>query len=95
LGEYGAGQSHKQTLLAAEPVEKGLRFSPREALAAVKSIGVAELDLNGEKKVLVSSPKPHARGVLGGLGITPPKAGLNQEHESDRHSAMGEGARTS
>jgi len=53
--------------------EKGVRFSPREALAAVKSIGVAELDLNGEKQVLASGPKPHARRVLAALGISDPQ----------------------
>ena len=31
--------------------EKAVSFSPKEALAAVKSIEVAELDLNGEKQV--------------------------------------------
>lgn len=53
--------------------EKGVLFSPREALAAVKSIGVAELNLNGENHVLVSTPKPHARRVLTALGITDPQ----------------------
>jgi len=48
-------------------------FSAKEALAAVKSIGIVELDLNGEKQVLVSGPKPHARRVLAALGISDPQ----------------------
>jgi len=53
--------------------EKDVPFSAKEALAAVKSTGVAELDLNGEKQVLVSGPKPHARRVLAALGISDPQ----------------------
>jgi hypothetical protein len=50
--------------------EKGIPLSPREALAAVKSLGIVELDLNGNKQLLVSSPKRDARRVLAALGIT-------------------------
>ncbi len=50
--------------------EKGVPFSPQEAIAAVKSIGVADLDLKGKREVLVSRPKPHARQVLTALAIT-------------------------
>ena len=50
--------------------EKEIPLSPREAIAALKSLGIAELDLNGTKQVLVSSPKRDARRVLGALGIT-------------------------
>jgi len=50
--------------------EKGVPLGAREALAAVKSLGMAELDLNGNKQLLVSSPKRDARRVLAALGIT-------------------------
>jgi transposase len=50
--------------------EKRVPLSPSAAIAAVKSIGVAELDLKGHKEVLVSRPKPHATQVLTALGIT-------------------------
>jgi transposase len=50
--------------------EKRVPLSPSDAIAAVKSIGVAELDLKGRKELLVSRPKPHARQVLTALGIT-------------------------
>ena len=71
--------------------EKGLPFSPKEALAAAKSIGVAELDLNGEKQVLVSTPKPHARRVLAALRITDPQPPrLNQEKHTIRSEEKGD-----
>ncbi|TLM99495.1 hypothetical protein FDZ71_15755 [bacterium] len=52
--------------------QKRVPLSPNAALAAVKSIGVAELDLKGHKEVLVSRLKPHATQVLTALGITNP-----------------------
>jgi len=50
--------------------QKKVLLSPREALAAVKSIGIAQLDLQGHQELLVSRPKPDARQVLTALGIT-------------------------
>jgi len=63
--------------------EKRVPLSPSAAIAAVKSIGVAELDLKGHKEVLVSRPKPHAREVLTALGITnlqPPGSERHNKH---------------
>lgn len=50
--------------------EKRVPLSPGAAIAAVQSIGVAELDLKGHQEVLVSRPNPHATQVLAALGIT-------------------------
>lgn len=63
--------------------EKRVPLSADAAIAAVKSIGVAELDLKGRKEVLVSRPKPHARQVLTALGITdlrPPGSTRDKKH---------------
>jgi len=46
-----------------------LPFSPRDALQAVKSLGISVLDLNGRQDVLVSGAKRDARRVLNALGI--------------------------
>lgn len=62
--------------------EKQVPLSPSDALAAVKSIGVAELDLKGHKEVLVSRPKPHARQVLTALGITDPRPPGSTRHNN-------------
>lgn len=71
--------------------QKEICLSPSEALAAVKSIGVAELDLKGDKEVLASRPKPHARQVLTALGITdpqPPGSIREKTRSPDRKKAM-------
>jgi transposase len=71
--------------------QKDVLLSPSEALAAVKSIGVAELDLKGDKEVLVSRPKPHARQVLTALGITdldPPGSIREKTRSAARKKAM-------
>jgi len=71
--------------------QKQICLSPSEALAAVKSIGVAELDLKGDKEVLVSRPKPHARQVLTALGITdlqPPGSIREKTRSAARKKAM-------
>jgi len=60
--------------------EKQVRLSPGAALAAVQSIGVAELDLKGHKEVLVSRAKPYATQVLTALGITDPKPPGSTRH---------------
>jgi len=71
--------------------QKEIPFSPRKALAAVKSIGIAQLDLNGEKQLLVSTPKPHARQVLRALAITdlqPPGSIRKNRRSAARKKAM-------
>jgi transposase len=62
--------------------EKQVPLSPSDALAAVESIGVAELDLKGHKEVLVSRPKPHARQVLTALAITDLKPPGSTRHNN-------------
>jgi len=49
--------------------EAKVNLSAEAALQAVKTIGIAELDLLGEKHFLVSRPKGHARRVLDALKI--------------------------
>lgn len=68
--------------------EKGLPFSSHEAIAAVKSIGVAHLDLKGKRQVLVSTPKPHARQVLTALGITDLTPGSTRKNRSSKAPKM-------
>jgi transposase len=71
--------------------QKEVLLSPSEALAAVKSIGVAQLDLKGDEEVLVSRPKPHARQVLTALGITdlqPPGSIRQKTGSPARKTAM-------
>ncbi|MBI4602223.1 MAG: IS1634 family transposase [Planctomycetes bacterium] len=46
-----------------------LPFSPKEALEAVKSLGIAILDLNGNQHVMAAGPKRDARRVFAALGI--------------------------
>jgi hypothetical protein len=45
-------------------------LSGREAIAAMRSIGLAELDLNGKRTRLVSGGSRDARRVASALGIT-------------------------
>lgn len=60
-------------------------ISPRDALAAVKSLGVAVLNMNGERRVLTAGAKADCRRVLNALGIetieppTPP-SGRRKKH---------------
>lgn len=49
--------------------EAGETMSAPDALLAVKSLGVAELDLNGQKLVLPSRPTRDAKRVLSALNI--------------------------
>jgi transposase len=56
--------------LQHELERKGLPFSATDALAALKSIGLDELDLNGERHRVVSSGGRDARRVLKALGIS-------------------------
>lgn len=49
--------------------EQGVYLSATDALAAVKSIGLAELNVNGEHRRIVSRPKGDAQRVLRALGI--------------------------
>ena len=44
-------------------------LSPKEALEAVKSLGVTTLDLNGKQHVMAAGPKRDARRVFAALGI--------------------------
>lgn len=44
-------------------------FSPKEALEAVRSLGIAVLDLDGKQHVMVAGPKRDARRVFNALGI--------------------------
>jgi len=69
-----------QILFAAD---KSVRLSVREAVAAVKSIAVAELDLNGEKQLLVSSRKAAHQTRPSSVETTALQAHrLNQETQS-------------
>lgn len=57
--------------------EADSRLSLSKALAAVKSIRIVELDLNGQRCLTVSGPKRDAKHVLSSLGISdiyPPTA---------------------
>jgi transposase len=49
--------------------KKSVVLSAQDALYAVKSIGIAELNLKGEKHLLVSTPRRDARRVMRALGI--------------------------
>jgi transposase len=49
--------------------QANVALSATEALEAMKSVGVSELDLNGVKHRVVSGPGPDARRVLNALGI--------------------------
>lgn len=50
--------------------EKGIVLSPTDAFAAMRSIGVAELDLDGKRKRLVSPPGSDAKQIVEALAIS-------------------------
>jgi transposase len=56
--------------LLRERLERAsIALSPKDALEAVKSLGIAVLDLNGKQNVMAAGPKRDARRVLSALGI--------------------------
>lgn len=67
--------------------QANLPLSPRDALAAVKSLGVSVLEVNGKTQVLASAAKRDARRVFNALGIqslTPPLPLTNSSaHKND------------
>lgn len=50
--------------------KKNILLSPKEAIAAVRCLGISEMDLSGEKRLYVPPPKRDAKRVLTALGIT-------------------------
>ena len=49
---------------------QGIGLSATDALCALKSVGLAELELHGKPHRLVSRPKGDAQRVLKALGMT-------------------------
>jgi transposase len=65
--------------------DAGLELSPRDALAAVKSLGVSTLSLNGTDKLLVAGRKRDCARVLKAFGIDDPQPpGTTRRHTAPK-----------